>query len=204
MSFSGSSLGGAVSGAATGASVGSFVPGIGTAIGAGVGGLIGLFAGRNKRKKLSTFDKNQKNVWNQYNQGVQGQGPMAGLFNFDANAARANFDQTYAQPAYKKFQEEVIPGITGQFRGGNLQNSSYLGGALAKAGTDVQTNLNANLSNMLYQGQQSSIDRRLQALNQILGTQTQAYEQPQASPFQAAVGGLAQGAGQYFANKYAG
>ena len=126
------------------------------------------------------------------------------MFNFDEKAATDNFNTSYAQPAYQNFQENVVPTITGQFRGQNLQNSSYLGGALGKAGTDVQRDLNAHMSNMLYQGKQGAIDRRLQALQHSLGVQTFAYQQPQGNSFDAALGGLTQGAGQILANKATG
>lgn len=189
---------GAASGALAGAGYGSAFGPIGTGVGAVAGGLLGLFASKKKKpKKLSTMDKTQQQIYNQYAQAIQGQGPMAGMFDFDADQARDVFKQMYADPAYQQFNEEIVPGITGQFRGGNLQNSSYLSGALGKAGTDVQKNLNANLANMLYQGQQSSIDRRLGALNNILGMQTFAYEKPQAGPFDQLIGGFASGAGQY-------
>jgi hypothetical protein len=173
------------------------------------GGLLGLF-GRSKKKKpkrISTLDKTQQGIYNQYAQGLQGKGQYADMFNFDPNAARQNFNQMYAQPAYRQFQEEMIPGITGQFRGGNLQNSSYLGGALSKAGSDVQKNLDAQLANMLYQGQQDSVNRRINGINNLLNMQTFAYQQPQQSAGDQVFGSLmdigGKAAGAYFNNKFA-
>lgn len=197
--------GGALSGAASGAAIGSVIPGIGTAIGAGVGGLLGGITGGfgSGSKRISTMDKRQKALYKQYAAGLQGQGPFADMFNFNADAARENFNQSYAQPAYQQFQEEIAPTITGSFRGRNLGQSSYAGSALAKAGTDVQKNLNANLANMLYQGQQGAMDRRLQALQAILNTQTFAQQQQQPNSFESLFGGLSQGAGQYLGNQFA-
>jgi DNA-binding transcriptional regulator YiaG len=174
--------GGALSGAASGAALGSYFTPIGTAVGAIAGGLLGAF-GRRKRKpkRLSTLDPTQQALYNDYASGIQGKGPLANLFDFDAAGTRNNFNQMYAQPAYQQFQEELAPKITGQFRGGNLQNSSYLAGALGKAGTDVQRNLDAQLANMLYQGQQDAMSRRLNSINSLLNTQTFAYQKPQAS-----------------------
>lgn len=201
----GAGIGGAASGAAIGSAFG--LPG--AAAGGVAGGLLGLF-GRSKKKKpkkISTLDKTQENLYNQYAQGLQGQGSLADLFNFNPEAMRNNFNSMYAQPAYQKFQEEVVPGITGQFRGGNLQNSSYLGGALAKAGSDVQRNLDAQLANMLYQGQNDSVARRINGLNNILNMQTFAYQQPQQSAGDQVfnslldVGGTA--AGKYFDQRFA-
>jgi len=174
-------IAGGASGAASGAAIGSNFGPIGTGVGAVAGGLLGAFGRKKKKKKISTLDKNQQGLYNDYSKGLRGEGQFADLFNFDSDKARANFNQVYAQPAYQKFQEEIVPGITGQFRGGNLQNSSYLGGALSKAGTDVQRDLDANLANILYQGQQDSVERRINGINNILNMQTFAYEQPQAS-----------------------
>ena len=203
-------LGGGLGGAASGAGLGFSVGGpVGAAVGGVAGGLLGLF-GRSKKKKpkrISTLDKTQQGLYDKYAQGLQGQGQFADMFNFDSGAATRNFKSMYAQPAYQQFQEEVVPGITGQFRGGNLQNSSYLGGALSKAGTDVQKNLDSQLANMLYQGQNDSVNRRINGINSLLNMQTFAYQQPQQSAGDQVfsslmdVGGKA--AGAYFNNKFA-
>ena len=190
-----SGLSGALSGGTAGATLGGPY---GAAGGAVAGGLLGLFASRKKKpKKLSTLDKTQQGLYDQYAQGLQGQGQFADMFNFNPQQTTDFFNKSVAQPAYQNFQENIIPGITGQFRGGNLQNSSYLGGALGKAGTDVQRGLDAQLARMLQEGQQNSIDRRLGSLNNIMNMQTFAYQKPQASPLDSMLGGFSQGAGEY-------
>lgn len=147
-----------------------------------------------KPSRLSSLDPTQQNMFDLYARALTGEGgPLADIFGFDAEGLRDMFQESYAAPAYQQFQEEVIPGITGQFRGGNLQNSSYLGGALGKAGTDVQNNLNQQLSQMMYQAQQASLDRRQKGLQDILGTQTFAY---QSSPIMQLLQALAGGAGK--------
>lgn len=202
----GSGAAGATSGALTGATLGSAVPGLGTAIGAGLGGvaggLLGLFGNRRKKpKKVSTFDRSQQDLFKQYIQSLQGQGgQFSDSLNFNPEQTQDFFQKNVAQPSYQNFQENVIPGITGQFRGANLQNSSYLGGALAKAGTDVQRNLDAQLSRMLFEGQNNSLDRRLSALNNILGTQTFAYQKPQQSAIDSMLSGFSGAAGKYAGN----
>jgi len=202
-------FGGGAAGAASGAALGSgILPGVGTAVGAVAGGLLGLFGRKKKQKKISTLDKTQQGIYNKYAQGLQGQGQYADMFNFDPEKQRDVFNQTYAQPAYQQFQEEVVPGITGQFRGGNLQNSSYLGGALAKAGTNVQKNLDAQLAQMLYQGQNDSVERRINGINNLLNMQTFAYQKPQASAGDQAFGSLmdvgGKALGSYFDKKFGG
>lgn len=177
----GLNFGGAASGAITGASIGSAIPGVGTAIGAIGGGILGLF-GKKKKKKakpVSTLDPQQQALYKQQIDALQGVGPFADLYNFDANAANENFENMYSRPAYRNFSENIIPSITGQFRQGNLMSSSYSGGALAKAGRDVQEGLDAQRANMIYQGQQDAMSRKQSAIDRILGMQTFAYSKPQ-------------------------
>lgn len=152
--------------------------------------------------KLSTLDPTQQDLYGAYANALQGGGgPLGDIFSFDPEALRNMFNQSYAQPAYQNFQENIIPGITGQFRGRNLQNSSYLGGALGKAGTDVQNNLNSNLSQMLYSAQQDALNRKQKGISDILGMQTQAY---QTSPIMQLLQALAGGAGQLLGKKFGG
>lgn len=203
--------GGGAGGAASGAAVGSLFGPVGTGVGAVAGGLLGLFGRKKKKKpkKYSTLNPMQEEMFNEYASGLKtGEGPYGDLFNFNPDQMRDVFKKMYADPAYQQYQEEVVPGITGQFRGGNLQNSSYLGGALAKEGSNVQKNLDAQLANMLYQGQQDSLARRMNGLNTILGTQTFAYGKPQESSGNQMFNQLLQAggdiAGKYAANKFGG
>jgi len=149
--------------------------------------------------QVSSLDPKQQELYSQLVQALQGGGgPLADIYGFDPEKVRENFDLNYAQPAYQKFEEEVIPGITGQFRGQNLQNSSYLGGALSKAGTDVQKGLDANLSNMLFNAEQQAIQRKQQGLQNLLNMQTFAYEQsPLMQLLQALAGGAGKAIGSY-------
>jgi len=174
--------------------VGKYMP-LAIAGGAGVAAGKGLYdKGLFSPSKISSLDPEQQKIYQQLATALQGgESSFSDLFGFDPEKMRELYTQQYAEPAYQQFQEEVVPGITGQFRGQNLQNSSYLGGALGKAGTDVQKNLNANLSNMLYQGEQSALNRKQQGLNQILNMQTFAYQQ---SPLMQLLKSLAGGAGK--------
>lgn len=171
------------SGAAGGAAIGtSFLPGWGTAIGAGVGGVLGLFGKKKKKKKpkqISTLDPQQQELYGNQMAALRGEGPMAGLYNFDAEGYNNVFDQTVGRPAYRNFQENVIPNITGQFRGNNLMNSSYAGQSLSRAGRDVQENLDAQRSANIFQGQQQANQNKINASQNLLGLQTQAYQRPE-------------------------
>jgi hypothetical protein len=147
------------------------------------------------------MDKRQKGLYKEYHRGLQGEGQFANLFNFDEASAMKNFQTSYANPAMKNWQENMVPGITGSFRGGNLQDSSYLGGALAKSGADIQTDLNAKMADMLYSGNQSAMERRLKGLNDILNMQTFAVEGAQPNPMDSFSSGMASGIGKYAANR---
>lgn len=172
---------GALSGASTGATIGSVIPGIGTAIGAGVGaltgGLGGLFGGRKKKKKaLSTLDKRQKRLNKLQFQGLTGQGPLADIYNYNPEKANEVFDRTVANPAYRKFKEEIVPTITGQFRQQGLMSSSYAGDALSRLARDVQEGLDARRSEALYNQENASKLARQQALENFQNRQNFAYD----------------------------
>jgi len=202
-------LGNAASGAISGASLGSIIPGVGTAVGAGVGGLIGgiggLFGSKKKKKpkKMSTFDPQQQKVYDQLISGLRGKGSSADLYNFDAQGYNDMFDQNTARPAYRNFQENIIPQITGQFRQGNLMNSSYTGEALARQGRDVQENLDALRSANIFQGQQQANQNRLSGMQNALGMNTFDYNQPTAQTpnvIDQILGSAGPAAGQWFSD----
>lgn len=139
----------------------------------------GVFGGKKKKpKKRSTFDKDQQALYGDYVNSIRGQGPFADMYNYDAEGANANFDKNVGRPAYRNFQENIIPGITGQFRSKGLMNSSYTGEALGRAGRDVQENLDAKRSDMQFQGQQAANQNKMQGIQNILGMTTFDYEQP--------------------------
>lgn len=199
----GSGASGALSGAAAGSAI---LPGWGTAIGALVGGAAGLFGGKQKKQKIKkrdTLNPMQKRLFQQYNDAIRGKGPLAGMFNFDTAGANANFDQNIGRPAYRQFQENIIPGITGSFRQGNLQNSSYLGQNLSRTGRDVQEGLDAQRSDYIFKGQQQANQNKIHGIDSILNTQTFAYERPQeqaGNSIDQILGKLAPAAGEYWAD----
>ena len=169
----GSGFAGAATGAATGSAFGA--PGI--AAGSVIGGALGLFKKKKKKKKISTFDDRQQRLYDMYDKAIRGEGDLAGLYNWDSEGANRVFDQSVARPAYRNFQENVVPGITGSFRGQNLQNSSYAGEALGRAGRDVQESLDARRSQMQFQGQQQSNQDRMRGVENILNMQTHVNQQ---------------------------
>ena len=138
---------------------------------------------KKKAKKRSTFDKTQKKLWKDYNNGIMGEGPLADLYKFDAQKATQNFQQNVARPAYENYQENVIPQITGSFRSKGLGNSSYAGQALERGGRMVQNDLNGKMSDYLFQQENSVNNRRSGAIKDSLNTNTFDYERQQEDPF---------------------
>lgn len=198
----GTGLSGGLSGAGTGFAIGG-------PVGAGIGFVAGAtsgFFGKKKKKKpksISTLDPQQQQLYNEYISSLRGEGPHSSLFNYDAEGANANFDKNVGRPAYRKFEENVIPGITGQFRKGNIGNSSYTGEALSRAGRDVQENLDALRSDMQFQGQQNANTNKQNAINSILNMQTTAQQKPgpqQPSTIDQILNSLGPVAGDMFAD----
>ena len=171
----GSGASGAVSGATTGGMVGG-VPG--AVVGGLFGGAVGLFSGskKKKKKKISTLDKNQQLLNDEQHQAVHGEGPLADLYNYDPEKANEVFDKTISNPAYRNFKENVVPGITGQFRSNGLMQSSYAGDALSKAGRDVQESLDAQRSKYQYGEQKEARSAKQNAVENLQNRQTFAYD----------------------------
>lgn len=165
---------GAISGASTGAMIGGPW---GAVAGGIIGGAAGLFGGgRKKKKKRSTMDKKQQALYNQEHQAILGEGPLADLYNYNPEAANDVFDKTIANPAYRKYKEELAPQITGQFRNQGLMNSSYAGDALAKTARDIQESLDAQRSKYLYGQEQEARAAKRQGVQNLQNRQTFAYD----------------------------
>jgi hypothetical protein len=175
--------GAGASGAASGAMAGGSVGGPwGAAIGGVIGGVAGLF-GSKKKKKRSTFDKQQKRLYDLEHQSLLGQGPLADLYNYNPQMANKVFTENYANPAYQDFQEQVVPTITGQFRKQGLMNSSYAGDALSKLARDVQQGLDAKRTQYLYNQETDARNARRNAINSIQGRSTFAYDKAPSNGF---------------------
>ena len=174
--------GGGATGAVTGAAAGSAFGPIGAGIGGIVGGLSGLFGGKKKKKKISSFDKNQQRLNEQQHQSILGKGPLADLYNYNPEQANAVFDQNIADPAYRKFKEDLVPGITGQFRSQGLMDSSYAGDAISKLARDIQQGLDAQRTQYLYGEQNDARVAKRGAVENLQNRNTFAYDAGQ-KPF---------------------
>jgi hypothetical protein len=173
---------GAAEGAMQGGQLGSAAGPYGSLFGAAAGAGAKLFKKKKKKKepkKVGYLDEQQQGLYNDRVAGLRGEGPMSDLYNFDAEGYNDVFDQTVGRPAYRQFEENVIPRITGQFRGQNLMNSSYAGESLSRAGRDVQEGLDAQRSANIFSGQQQSKQDRMKGINDTLNMQTFGYDRPE-------------------------
>lgn len=163
-------------GALKGAAAGSVFGPWGTAIGAGIGGLSSLWDSGDQQSTISSLDPYQQELYRQQYEGVIGQGPFSNLYNYDPEMASNRFEQTIAKPAYRSFQENIVPSITGQFRNKNLMQSSYAGDALSKLARDVQESLNAQRTNYMYGQENQARESKLNAIEALQNRQTFAYD----------------------------
>lgn len=171
---------GGVSGAMTGFQVSGGNPYVTAGAGA-AGAALGLFGGKKKAKKRSRYDKKQQALYADEHAALYGEGPMADLYNFDAEGANAVFDKEYANPAYRKFEEDLVPKTTGAFRSEGLQNSSYVGDAVTKMARDIQEGLDAQRTKYLYGEQSDARQAKRDAVKDIQGRTTFDREKPDAS-----------------------
>lgn len=164
---------GALSGAGTGGAIGG--P-IGAAAGGLVGGIAGLFGNKKKKKKISTFDKRQKELNKQQHQAIFGEGPLADLYNYNPEQANEVFDKTVANPEYRNLKEQAIPALTGQFRNAGLMTSSYAGDAVGKLIRDVQEKLSGERSKYLYGEQKEARSAKQNAIENLQNRSTFAID----------------------------
>jgi hypothetical protein len=179
-----------------------YIPAIASTVGSMFGG-----GKKKKAKKRSTLSPEEQKLHQDYISGLRGEGPMAGMFNFNPEQVNSNFENMVARPAYRQFQENIIPGITGQFRGANIGNSSYTGEALGRAGRNVQESLDAQRANALYKAEQSSIDRKMRGVDSALNIKTFDWERPQesgGSPFDKILGMAGEHGAKFLVDKFIG
>jgi hypothetical protein len=167
------------------------------------GAVTGLFGKKKKKpKRLSTLDPQQQSLYNDYISSIRGEGPMKDLYNFDAQGYNDVFDKTIGRQANRNFNENIIPGITGQFRSNNLQNSSYVGESLSRAGRDVQENLDNQRSANVFAGQQQANQNKINGTNSILNMNTFDWQMPEPSLIDKILSEAAPAAGKYAAKSF--
>src|SRR5208337_473786 len=102
----------------------------------------------------------------QMNQGMynQGQSTLSQIMQpYDPASANQYWTNTFVDPALKDWNQNIAPQISEQYIAANAQNSSALPTALTKSAQDMNTNLNSELGNILYQGQQANTQNQIAA-----------------------------------------
>lgn len=162
----------------------------------------GLFTRPGEEKRFERFTPQQQQLTDLLRNILTGQGqqPQGGLL---GNLLGEGGFESYAQPAIRAFQEQIVPGIAERFSGGfgvpgaaSAQRSSGFQQQLARSGEDLATRLG---------------EMRGQQQQQLLGPLLQQIMQPQfhtqytpGGPTGLATGlgqiaqGLGQGLGQGF------
>lgn len=111
--------------------------------------------GDEKLQKVSNFDKNQKNFWNQYMNTLSGQGMQGGQMAMnrlqDFLNPESDIFKNFEAPFMQQFEQETIPKLAEQFAGmgGGALSSSGFGQALGGAGANLHTNLAYLKSNLM-------------------------------------------------------
>lgn len=115
-----------------------------------------LFGSPEKHERVSTLMKSQQPLYNQLQASLMGQG-AGGAFGGAADYYRSilsqdpNVMQQFFAPEMRKFQQEIVPGLSEQFAGmgsGGLSSSGFRNAAL-QAGTDLQERLAAIRANLM-------------------------------------------------------
>ena len=86
---------------------------------------------------------------------------------FDPTNTTNFFNTSIKDPSVRAFQQDIVPGISERFAGKNALRSGAFGRTLARAGSDLSSNLGAQLGNLLFQGEQAHLNRQNQAAGQL-------------------------------------
>jgi hypothetical protein len=88
---------------------------------------------------------------------------------FDPKQGNEYFDQGVANPAWKMYNEQVLPGIKQQYYNASGVYGSALNGAINQSSQNLQQGLGQLRSNYLQQGEQQHRQGQLQSIAQSLG-----------------------------------
>lgn len=162
-----------------------------------VGNFFREFTKDRSPKKFSTRTKDQDIINQLISQAItSGEGPLAGLVNLDPAASAERYNQAVAQPLITQFNEEILPGITGQFRGSGLGNSTFAGQASARAGEGLERQLASGLAQYQGQQEQNIMNNIMNLLGLRLNQQEFGFKEQTPNLFAQGAVGFAQGAGQ--------
>ena len=89
---------------------------------------------------------------------------------FNPQQVTQDFNVDTLNPAMRNFQQNVIPGISERFAGGNALRSGAFGTTLAQAGSDLQSNLAAQLGQRQVAERGAVRGRRAAGARGLMGT----------------------------------
>lgn len=150
-----------------------------------------LFGGKNKVKKASLLTKEQQDLYNLIQEGLEnGTGPFADIFNFNEEA----FQKGVSEPAMKQFKEQTLPELQEKFIGGGAAYGSGRQRAEGRAATDLQS----KLAELMYGARNQTAQNKLTGAQTLLGKQgtENIYEKAAPGLVQETVKGFAEGAGK--------
>jgi hypothetical protein len=113
----------------------------------GMGGQGGLFGQPGRFEQIQTLTPQQQQLQQNIMGGVQpGMNYYQGILGGDTSQL-----EKLSAPIMRQFEREIAPGIAGRFAAGNSMRGSAFQNALARAGTDVATNIGSLQANLLGQ-----------------------------------------------------
>jgi hypothetical protein len=83
---------------------------------------------------------------------------------YDPMAAQNFWQKSMVDPAMQQYTQQILPAIKESYAARNAQDSGAMNRALAQSGTNLATNLSGQLADVMYQGQQSQLNRQLQSI----------------------------------------
>ncbi len=164
-----------------------------------------MFGSEDKFKKLDTLSPEQKQMFQQLSQMLQGGMGSQQAMQHQQQMLDPSSEayKKFAQPYMNEFEQQTVPGLAERFAGmgggmGGGTSSSGFGQALSSAGSNLQQNLAGMKTGMQNQAAQSIMQQFMQMMGMGLGKDTFAYGHQQANPGVAstAVANFASGAGK--------
>lgn len=107
------------------------------------------------------IQKRQRHLIDDLLKSLDGNGKYSSIFENDETA----FNKSFKEPALSKFRNQTAPQIQQQYIASGQQRGTALDDQLLRAGVDMDSLLNQ----YMFDFQQKGIDRKQNAMNQILG-----------------------------------
>lgn len=168
--------------------------------GTGITGLTNWLTGNSKPKMGSTLNKDQQQMFKQYQQGIENNPTYQGGNNFlqQLYSNQPGAFEAFERPYKTQFEQETVPLLSERFAGmgtgGGALNSSGFQQTLAQAGRGLSENLAAQRGNMQIQGLGQALNYAQQPFTNLLnGINVNTQERQPGQ--QGGLGGFAQGGG---------